>query len=349
MISFQPLIARARRKLLHGQPLEAVADRTETWAPGSTSEYRPIIQLPDEGERIIAFEKPSAKDEYIRFCSSGALTHKPTLAHHYKRATIADGMVFANGSMKAFNDHPGRSPVMRRGVGEHLRDQILATSWVTETYFGHWVTDGLALELLAQDRPETALGVARKPWVHEPGYRALVDLQLHRTAFAEVEGLWVVNDESLNQRRTDRFRTLRERIRAGATNDRSGPPVFILRDGGAARPLLNQQALADFLARRGFTILSPEAESVDGLVAAFRNAPLVVSVEGSALCHPVMAMPEGGTILAIQPPRRVTCIQKNNTDWAGLRMAHTVADDAGTGFTLGEDRLMRILDLIERS
>lgn len=349
MISFQPLLARARRKLLHGKPLEAVADKTETWAPGSTSEYRPIIQLPDEGDRIIEFEKPSARDEYLRFCDSGQLTHPPTFAYHYNRATIADGMVFANGAMKAFNDHPGRSPVMKRGVAERLHDQVLATSWVTEKYFGHWVTDGLALELLAQDRPETALGVARKPWVHEPGYRARVGLQLHRTAFATVEGLWVVDDQSLNRGRTDRFRTLRQRIRAGAPNDRSGAPVFILRDGGAARPLLNQNALADFLARRGFTILSPEAETVDGLVAAFRDAPLVISVEGSALCHPVMAMPDGGTILAIQPPRRVTCIQKNNTDWAGLRMAHTVADDAGAGFTLSEDRLMRIIDLIDRT
>jgi hypothetical protein len=346
VLSFQPITARLRKKAFNAQSLVDAADVTEVVEPGSVSEYSAIIELPDEIDRIIEFEKPSARDEYLRYRSDGQLSHRPTIARFYRQAMIANGAVYANGSFETISPSTGLSRALYHGVPERNSDQMLATSWVSERYFGHWITDGLGLELLAQKSNVRALGISRTPWEHEPGYRDLVGMNLHRTALARVDGLWIVDDGSINQGRADRMRELRRRIRVAAGRHLSDAPVFIRRDGGAARHLVNQDALADMLARRGFKIISPERETVVSLAQSLGNAPLVISVEGSALCHAVMLMPESGTILAIQPPRRVTCIQKNNADWAGLRMAHTVADDQGSGFSLSEDRLMRVCDLI---
>ena len=48
-------------------------------------------------------------------------------------------------------------------------------------------------------------------------------------------------------------------------------------------------------------------------------------------------------------PRRVDWSQKAWTDAADLRLAQTVASEAeGDGFTMEEDRLLRLFDLIER-
>jgi hypothetical protein len=346
VLSFQPIIARLRKKAFNAHSLAQAADATEVMEPGSVSEYSAIIELPDEVDRIIDFEKPSARDEYIRYRSNGRLVHRPTVARFYRQAIIANGAVYANQSFETISPSTGLSRALYHGRRESYSGQMLATSWVAEKYFGHWITDGLSLELLAQKVNSHALGISRKPWTHELGYRALVGMKLHRTALARVNGLWVVEDGPLNQGRANRMRELRRRIRLGAGRHVSDAPVFIRRDGGAARQLVNQDALADALARRGFKIISPERETVASLAQALGNAPLVISVEGSALCHAVMLMPENAAILAIQPPRRVTCIQKNNAEWAGLRMAHTVADDQGSGFSLSEDRLMRVCDLI---
>lgn len=343
------MIARLRKQLPYAQPLADVADCSEEWAPASITEHSAIIQLPDEAERIIAFQGPEKRAEYVRYSSNGQTTHLPTIARFYRRATIANGVVYANKSFETLVQSTGGKRISFSGTSENLSNQLLATNWVAEKYFGHWLRDGLGLELLAQTKKIDALGITREPWQHEAGYRDLVKLSLHRTALARIEGLWIVDDCPMNHGRIDRMRELRRRIRASAAPHTSPAPVFIRRDSGASRQLLNQDAIADALARRGFTIISPESETVASLVASLHNAPLVISVEGSALNHAVMAMADRGAMLLIQPPRRVTCLQKNNMEWTGLRMAHTVADDHGSGFTLSEDRLMRVCDLIART
>ena len=345
--SLLPLTSRLRKKFLSAPALADIADAHEILAPASTLEHRPIIQLPDEAERIVQFDKPFSRDEFIRYSSSGQITHPATIARRYKRATIADGVVYANNSFEPLVPSSGRMTFA--GEPENLQNRMLATNWVVEKYFGHWLVDGLSLELLADNLGRGALGVLRKPWKDEAVYREYVGLAIRRTAIARVDDLWTVDDRPMNQGRVNRMSELRRRIRANLPRHGSTAPVFIRRDGGEQRVLLNQDQLADALARRGFTILSPEAGTPGSVAAAVANAPLVVSVEGSALCHAVMAMPDNSAILAIQPPRRVTCMQKINAECAGLRMAHTVADDRGEGFELSEDRLMRICDLVDRS
>ncbi len=348
MISMLPLAARLRARLRAVPPLSDAADETAIWSPATTTVERPIIQLPDEVDRIVAFNRTVTREHFLERTRLIERTHPPTIARRYRDATIAFGTVYAGHSFDTVYQTKRR--LGWSGTPDALHDRLLATAWTSEQYFGHWLLDGLSAELLAAEQGHRALGLARAPWLQEPQYRALAGMTLERTALARVRDLWLVDDRPMNQGRIDRLRELRRRVRAGA---RGGPaataPVFLRRVGGAKRPLLNQDAVADDLARRGFTVLTPERESVGALVSALHGARLVVSVEGSALCHAVAAMADGGTLLAIQPPRRVDWIQKVWADAAGLRLAQTVADDRGEGFEIGTDRLLRLCDLIDRT
>lgn len=350
MVSMLPLVARLRARLFPRPPLSEVADETAIWSPALTTVEPPIIQLPDEIERIVAFNRTVTLDQFLERTRPIERVHPPTLARRYGDAVIAFGTIYAAGAFDTIHQTTRR--LGWTGTPEALHDRLFATAWVTEQYFGHWLLDGQMSELLAAERGHAAVGLAREAWLQEPGYRALTGLALHRTVLARVSDLWIVDDRPMNQSRIDRMRELRRRVRAGvevqAGTTSPGAPVFLRRVGGATRPLLNQDVIADELACRGFTVLTPETESVATLVAALHRARLVVSVEGSALCHAVAAMADGGTLLAIQPPRRVDWIQKVWADAAGLRLAQTVADDRGEGFEIGIDRLLRLCDLIER-
>jgi capsular polysaccharide biosynthesis protein len=272
--------------------------------------------------------------------------HPATVARRYDDALVAHGSVYAGGAVHTI--HRRDHTLAWQGRPVDLGPRMLSSNFTVEQYFGHWLLDGVCLELLAAERGLVALGLHRAPWAQEAGYRAQLDLALERHPLARVSRLWEVYDRPMNAGHVARIHELRRRVRRGVAPS-GAAPVFLRRVGGVTRRLLNQDALADALARRGFTVLTPEIEPVDTLRATLHDAPIVVSVEGSALCHAVASMADRGTVVAIQPPRRVDWIQKVWTDAAGLRLAQTVATDAGeNGFTMEEDRLLRLFDLVER-
>ena len=347
MISFRPLAARIAGRMRPSAALEGAAAETVEWAPASTAMSPPIIQLPDEIDRVVAFNRTVTREAFLARCERQEVRHPPTIARRYHDAVIAHGSIYAGNRFQVI--HQRERSLVLRGTPAELGERMLATNFVSEQYFGHWLLDGLCLELLADGRGIAPVGLAREAWLQEPGYRAAIGLALDRQAYARVADLWIVDDKAMNDGHAARMRALRQRVRAGVTPASPDTPVFLRREGGVRRPLNNQDVLADALARRGFAVLTPERVPVNTLRATLNGAPLVVSVEGSALCHAVANMPDGGTIVAIQPPRRVDWIQKVWADAAGLRLAQTVATDAGgDGFTMEEDRLLRLFDLIAR-
>lgn len=346
MISFRPVLARVAHRLRRRPPLDAVAAETAEWSPATMLPSPAIIQLPDEVDRVVAFNETVTREAFVSRSAAQDLHHPATIARRYDDVLLDHDTLYAAGGAYPIYRR-GRSFVWR-GRPVELGERLLATNYTVERYFGHWLLDGVALELLAEARGLPALGLPRKPWTQEPAYRVPLGLALERHPLVRAERLWVVDDKPMNAGHVARMAELRRRVRRGVASA-GAAPVFLRRVGGVRRVLLNQDALADALARRGFAVLTPETESVDRLRAVLHDSPLVVSVEGSALCHAMAAMPDHGTVVAIQPPRRVDWVQKVWADAAGLRLAQTIADDGGdAGFTMGEDRLLRLFDLIDR-
>ena len=149
-------------------------------------------------------------------------------------------------------------------------------------------------------------------------------LRLQRVHFDEVI---VFRDNAHNSGRLSRAEDFRRRVIATQVIRRH-PGVLLLRGaGGDQRRLVNERALAEWLAaRHGFRIVDPATATVDEIVDAVGGADVVAGVEGSHLVHGLMLMPRDATLLVIQPPHRVVSVLKMLTDLKGQTYAFVVGD-----------------------
>jgi hypothetical protein len=336
-----PVTARLRGKWLGNGEIHNCASEIIELAPSIKREHPAAISLPSEFDRVLSFqEETTAEIEHERL-RSGERHHGPTVAYRLDDAVIAQGTLYyksgydvmRGGASAVIPSQRERSPVMQ-----------LCTNYVIERYFGHWLTDGLALELLADEMSVRSIVLKRKQWLHEQDYRKLTHLEALQTEHALVDHLWVVDDRGINNGWTARINKLRERCRSAVTC--MGPKRVMLARGtlGAPRNLVNFNEVQKALQKSGFEIINPETESATNLVNILSSAEIVVLIEGSTQEHCTYALPVGSTLLTIQPPTRFTALSKERADAVGFNWAFVVADPRSDGFFLPIDRLMRTLD-----
>ena len=122
--------------------------------------------------------------------------------------------------------------------------------------------------------------------------------------------------------------------------------MLLRRQTGVARILLNEEVLAERLEGRGFRILCPTEHSVDEILDVCMDAKVVVGVEGSNLCHALLVMQAGATLVTLQPPHRFNNILKTYCDGLGMRYAFTVGHSSPEGFFVEPEALDRLLDRV---
>ena len=112
----------------------------------------------------------------------------------------------------------------------HFSEAQLCTNAVIERYFGHWIRDGLLLEILAAQRSLPALRLAGNPWLHEPGYGGMCGLDAARKRIMRNDQLWVIDDRGINDGRVSRFQEIRGRVRSAVVPN--GTKRLMLARGG---------------------------------------------------------------------------------------------------------------------
>jgi hypothetical protein len=127
----------------------------------------------------------------------------------------------------------------------------------------------------------------------------------------------------------------------------SHPGVFILRGGdGDLRFLRNERELAEHLRKsRGFRVVDPLKTDVPTIVATCAGARIVMGVEGSQLVHGVNVLPQGGSLLVLQPPNRFVSYFKYLTDRDHQNFGFVVGTPEGDGFKIDIQEVERTLDL----
>jgi capsular polysaccharide biosynthesis protein len=220
---------------------------------------------------------------------------------------------------------------------------------VTQRYFGHWLYDGLPHELWAHDRsllPMTIPPPASR--THEPGYRLLADMPACHVDAARIDRFWYLEDHELTDSRIERVQRVRERIRRKAAG--GGPShVYICRGvTGVGREIVNELEVAECLERRGVTILEPEKADPQTIVNTLANARVVISVEGSATGHAVMAAPSDAILVTLFPPTHMNMLFKTHADALGFGFAVGVGETISQErFRMPTERLERLLDLVD--
>jgi glycosyl transferase family 61 len=339
-----PITARLRARAFGSASFEACcSDRIEL-APAVKREQPAAVALPGEIERASAVQEETTPEEEEKRLQEGERWHGPTIAYQIDDAVLADGCLYYGGGYDVFRN--SARPILSREV-DHLPEAQLCSNFVIERYFGHWIRDGLLLELLAKQRGIAGLRLSGRNWLHEPGYRELSGLRTAQTQHARIDRLWVVDDRGLNHNRIARFEEIRRRIRS-VVKPAGAKRVFLSRGAlGSTRELVNADAVHSALQRLGFEILHPERVSARHLVQSLADAEVAVLVEGSAQNHCLLAMPKGSTLVTIQPPERFNALSKPFADAIGIKWAFLVAEPRVGGFELEVGRLLTLLDLVE--
>ena len=341
-----PLLARicGRVKLL--RLIDRAAYSAEL-APPVIIDRPAALALPGEFERAIGFYE--TREMEWRRVAGGQRREGATCAYRLDRALVAEGAVYKGLAAEFYRrDGPKlllSGPVERRPTG------LLVTNQVIETYFGDWLLQSFTAALLAERIGVPPVRLARPPWQHEAGYCELLGIVPEPIVRTRFDHLWIVDDRGMNDDRAARFKLLRDRLRSVAAGKPSTGRVLIARgQSGKGRGLINDRAVVDLLAKRGFEVITPETMLPAAIVAALAKANVVVTIEGSAQNHALLACPAGATLVILQPPRRFTAPGKDWGDLVGLRYAFVVGEptnSANDDFEIDLARLTALLDMVE--
>jgi len=277
----------------------------------------------------------------------GPLEHGATRAYLLRDVSLMDGHLFCPGMTYELSDGPvpwtGHEP-------QSERDQaVLASTHYGFRFFGHWVGDDLPLRLLAAEFGEPVTW-DQPPTPHQRDYARRLDVEVEALGATHFGELIVIDDRGQNADKRRRLSLLRERLRRPLPSE-SHPGVMLLRGlTGERRLLHNEDAIAERLRRRGFTIARSGDPCTAELIDACAGAQVVVGVEGSQNAHGLLGVADGGTMLALQPPQRFGNVYKDRCDCLGLRYGFVVGHaQADGGFTIDADALERLLDRLPQT
>lgn len=342
----QPIVARLRAKLLGNFPPSKCASEIIELAPAVDRVQPAPIALPGEFNRVMAVQEGTTLASELERLKEGTRRHGPTVAYRIDDAVIGQGSLYYHG---------GYEVIWRSGKLLLPRDEAyfnemqLCSNYVICRYFGHWLIDGLVLELLAKQRSLPGLTLSGTPWLHEPGYREMCNLQIVRSIHHRVGRLWVVDDRGINHGWISRIEEIRRRVRSAVVQ--GGAKRVMLTRGtlGASRILVNSAEVIEVLDKLGFEIIDPESETPRSIAHKLSGVEIAIAVEGSGANHCWLSMPSRSTFVAIQPPNRFNSHGKMRCDAVGINWAFVVADPHAQGFSLPIERLLRTLDEVVRA
>ena len=283
----------------------------------------------------------------IRIVRARRGRHGPTIAHELRDAVLSHGHVFSRKGWARLGASP--VPVVARGPMEEFDSAALGSTDFGARYFGHWIVDDLPL-LMAVRELAPPLSTLRSPTPTQQALQRLLVPDARTVTDAFCRRLVVLDDIGQNAYKKRRYLDIRSRVAALADPVVDTPGVMLIRGTtGNKRILENEQEVAASMRARGWDILEPEKADLLEIARRCAGARIVLGVEGSQLANGMMCMPDGATLLTIQPPQRFCMVLKHYCDCVESAYAFIV------GIAAGEERfrveiaaLHRLVDRIER-
>lgn len=329
--------------------LKHVAAKSWDIAPGEITVSPPAFFLPDQLERVTAWEARFFPFEHPARTMQGGLSvdQGPTRGYLIKDVHLIDGALYKGNASLWLSLNPKTFP--RIVVDTEIQRGAAYCTQNGNTWFGTWLMEDCVTYALACNEgvPVTTAPSARFPlFTQAPAYEHWLGMNPLRLRSAYFRELVLFDDWSNNRSRHSRYRAMGEKL-LSHVDYASHPGVFILRGGaGDLRLLRNELELAEHLHKtRGFRILDPLKTDVATIVATCAGARTVVGVEGSQLVHGVNVLQPGGSLLVLQPPNRFVSYYKFLTDRDHQHFGFVVGTPEGDGFTIDIEEVERTLDL----
>jgi Glycosyltransferase 61 len=341
-------LVRAKRRLLR-QPndLESAAVATEVIGAGKTVIGKRGICLPGQLDRVTGVPFGMALEPELNAFATATREIWPTVRREYRNVSIDGYRLETAQRVKIYREDPEFGPSDTPMIT--LAEAALRTSYVGVHFFGHWLRDDCATQLLAEQfGPVVALQTP--DWPDKTDYRRLLGRDYTEAARARIGRLHMFEDIGQNDHKVARFRQSRAHFASRAPRRDASEIVFLARGaGGTARDLVNQDALIAAMEARGIDILHAETASVETIVATLQGARVLISVEGSQISHGLLTLADKAGILALQPPDRFF---NSHMDWShalDMHYAVVVGVPQAGGFAIAEDELFATLDLLDEA
>lgn len=339
-----PITSRLFRRF-GNQSLHAKAEEVAVLDEGRVWNARPLIHLPGELDRIKGDHPqtdPSVNRELIACSHHG---QGPTKAYRFRDVVIADACATGSSWVLSLRDERRRSILPR--LQEFSEPAALCSTMVSERFFGHWLRDQLPHEILAADLALAPVALPGTKRANEDEYRSLTKLEAFKPGPSLFRDLWIFDDHQITDHRVARIQRLRDLIR-GSVAGSGKDIVYVARgQGGVGRTLANEAELAEALQAQGIAVLYPEELPVREIISTLKDAKVVIGPEGSAIAHALCAMPEGSTLIQIQPPFQFNMHYRIYTEALDIAFGVVIGDHVEEGrYAIDIERVMRTIDLI---
>lgn len=351
-VSRMPFILKRIVRRFHEKPITSQAYSVTELYPAVETTGKPVFFIEDNLSNLISYISSSNADLETRRLMGRECYHPPTLAYELRDVRM-EGPFLAAGLR--YLKHKALHETADRTDHGFIADALFSGNALSGLEFGHWLRDTLVSELHGADIGLPPVALARDPWQHEPGYRAMAHLPCLYPYKARIGRMILLDDRGYNAHWARRLGLLRQRLRAGAQGlpgQPGGALVYLDRGSGARmRDPTNRDAVRDALEAIGFRTVVPTGLTVDEIGLALRDATLAVSVEGSHLNHLHCFAPEGLTLVTLQDPRRFSLHHKRVIDCYDGRLGVVVGEpdpEQADRYRIDIADLMRVLDLVRR-
>jgi hypothetical protein len=330
-----------------GTAIEAIEDAcVESWivAPALKQRVQPSIYLPGDLDRVtesIEFSNLPCEMEYLK---AEVRDHAATVAYRLRNVAVVEGALYSG----RWNERlmARKKAEADNGPEERIKSGVIACSWCGNHYFGHWVTDDLTLHLAAEEIGHPFI-LKRKAYLHEPGYRRLLNIWCDQVACTRFDELIVLRDFGQNAYKRKRYEILRNRLKEQFPSPRA-KRVFLRRGSlGESREIVNNSEFESYLSAQGFAIVDPEKLTPLEIVEQTMGAEVVIGIEGSQIPHALLTMADKGVLCCLQLPFRFVNTFRGYTDCLGMRYAMLVGHVAPGGLRIDLDDLGRLLEMID--
>ena len=315
-------------------------------APSEKLNSPPAIFLESDLNKITALMEDTTLEQEMQRIRGGEIEHAATIAYQIQHCELLNGNLYKNTVRYPLTKQ--KPALFNFDKQITINEAALAGSYYGSFYFGHWLTDDLTAYLAAESYAQPIIP-ERKPYIHEPSYLELTEINPQGIKSALFKSLIIFDDFGQNKFKRERYETIRTRLLKVKPTD-NNEKVFIRRgQQGATRVLSNAEQIEQLLITQGFKIINPETLTVNQLIAEIQGAKLIVGLEGSHLMHCIYSMSLTGALCVLQPPFRFNNVLKNYTDCLGINYGFVVGSPDENGFNINTDDLLTVLEKLHNT
>jgi hypothetical protein len=208
---------------------------------------------------------------------------------------------------------------------QELTFGVFAHNPFSRLFWGHWLMSELPMQFRMQNDGPFISNDKRNPFRDEPIWRDRLDLPEIKSAKVwRVDKLLVSNPCAMDPSTIKNWFAIREKIK---NNDISKKLIYIKRgQTGQQRVLTNEDDLIVKLEKIGFEIIEINDVIGNELIELLLEADVVIGVEGSHMDPILYTFQDGGLLIVLQPPGRVSLNTVTNSAICGIASSIYVCD-----------------------